>query len=73
MEWYLPANFKVALNQPNNLDLAEFYFGATNILSILNDSKSIRMTTIIQSKEYLELNLRRERDTITVTDYCKRV
>ncbi len=73
VEWYLPANFKVALNQPNNLDLAEFYFGATNILSILNDSKSIRMTTIIQSKEYLELNLRRERDTITVTDYCKRV
>lgn len=73
VDWYLPSKFKVALNQPNNLDLAEFYFGATNVLGLLSDSKSIRMTTLLQSKEYLELNLYNYEKTLTITEYCKEV
>ncbi|EGT4545253.1 hypothetical protein AB2V88_08235 [Clostridioides difficile] len=73
VEWYLPNNFKLALNQPNNLDLAEFYFGATNVRGLLADSKSIRMTTLLQSKEYLELNLHNYEKTLTTTEYCKEV
>lgn len=69
IEWYLPNNFKVALNQPNNLDLAEFYFGATNTLGILTDSKSIRMSTLLQSKEYLELNLKNDNQALSITEY----
>lgn len=73
VEWYLPNNFKLALNQPNNLDLAEFYFGATNVIALLSDSKSIRMNTLLQSKEYLELNLYNYEKTLTTTEYCKEV
>jgi len=73
VEWYLPNNFKTALNQPNNIDLAEFYFGATNVLGILSDSKSIRMSTLLQSKEYLELNLHSNEQTLTIMEYSKKV
>lgn len=71
VEWYLPSNFKLALNQPSNLDLAEFYFGATNVLGMLSDGKSIRMSTLLQSQEYLELNLHCDDKTLTITEYTK--
>ena len=73
VEWYVPNNFKMSLNQPSNLDLAEFYFGAINVLGMLSDSKSIRMSTLLQSKEYLELSLRSNEKIITITDYCKEI
>jgi hypothetical protein len=57
IEWFLPKNFLIALNKPSNIDLAELYFGETDVNKILSNSKSIRMNTLIQSKEYMKLNL----------------
>ena len=34
VEWFLPNNFKSVLNQPKNLDLAQFYFGEADILGL---------------------------------------
>ncbi len=58
VEWFLPNNFIISLNQPNNLDLAEVYFAKKDILKVMSDSKSLRMNTLLQSKEYVELNLK---------------
>lgn len=69
VEWFLPNNFKVTLNQPNNLDLAEFYFANKDILKVMSDSKSVRMNTLLQSKEYVELNLRGKNDVLTIEKY----
>lgn len=57
IEWFLPKNFLIALNKPSNIDLAELYFGETDVNKILSNSKCIRMNTLIQSKEYMKLNL----------------
>jgi len=73
VEWFLPANFLICLNQPNNLDLAEFYFGKTNVLKMISDSKSIRMNTLLQAKEYVELNLRSNDSILTISDYCDEI
>lgn len=64
IEWFLPSNFLISLNQPNNSDLAEFYFGEPNVLKMLSESKSIRMNTLLQSKEYVELNLKDSKNNI---------
>ncbi|WHH60971.1 hypothetical protein [Petroclostridium sp. X23] len=71
VEWFLPNNFVISLNQPNNIDLAEFYFGKTDILKKLSDSKSVRMNTLIQSKEYVELNLLDNDTVLTVREYSE--
>jgi hypothetical protein len=73
VEWYLPTNFMISLNQPTNLDLAEFYFGKTDILKLLSDSKSIRMNTMIQSKEYIDLCLRNGDITLIIKEYCDEI
>lgn len=73
VEWYLPANFVITLNQPSNLDLAEFYFGKTDLLRLLSDSKSIRMNTLLQAKEYIELNLCNEDKILKVSEYCNEI
>lgn len=70
VEWVLPANFTISLNQPNNLDLAEFYFEKTNVLKMLSDSKSIRINTLLQAKEYVELNLKNSDGVLTISEYC---
>lgn len=69
IEWFLPNNFKISLNQPNNLDLAEFYFAKKDILKVMSDTKSVRMNTLLQSKEYVELNLRGNNDVLTIRKY----
>ena len=71
--WYLPQNFEVELNQPNNLDLAEFFFGDTNLLEAIADSKSVRMNTLLHSKEYLELQLKNNKDVLTITHFCNEI
>lgn len=53
----LPENFKISLNNVKNRDLAEFYFGETDAIRVLSDSKDIRLNTLLQSKEYVELKL----------------
>ncbi|MFZ7130765.1 MAG: NACHT domain-containing protein [Eubacteriales bacterium] len=73
IEWYLPNNFKIALNQPSNLDLAQFYFGESDILGFISDGKNLRMSTLLQSKEYLELFLHDSEKSISVTEYSNKV
>lgn len=70
VEWFLPNNFVISLNQPNNIDLAEFYFGKTDVLKKLSETKSIRINTLLQAKEYVELNLLNNSGTIlTINEY----
>lgn len=69
VEWFLPENFKASLNEVKNLDLAEFYFGETDAIRFLSDSKSMRINTLLQSKEFIELNLCNKEQTITVSEY----
>lgn len=73
VEWFLPANFSICLNQPVNLDLAEFYFGKVDVLKMLSDSKSIRMNTLLQAKEYIHLNLRNNDIVLTIDEYCETI
>lgn len=73
VEWFLPNNFKIVLNEPKNLDLAQFYFGEANILGFILDSKSIRMSTLLQSKEYLELNLSSTEKKLSITEYANEI
>ncbi|SHI01033.1 hypothetical protein SAMN02745196_02320 [Clostridium collagenovorans DSM 3089] len=73
IEWFLPNNFKIALNQPNNLDLAQFYFGEMDILGFISDSKSIRMSTVLQSREYIELKVNSLEKTQLVTECANEI
>lgn len=73
VEWFLPNNFKIVLNKPINLDLAQFYFGEVDILGFISDSKSIRMSTLLQSKEYLELNLSNAKKRLSITEYAHEI
>ena len=73
IEWFTQEQFKVILNQPENLDLAEFYFGKIDILNMLSDSKNLRINTLLSSMEYMELNLQNENSIITITEYCRRI
>lgn len=73
VEWFLPNNFKISLNQPNNLDLAEFYFAKKDMLKVMSDSKSVRINTLLQSKEYVELNLRSNNDILTIRKYSDKI
>ena len=69
VEWFLPNNFLISLNEVKNQDLAEFYFGDTDALKILADSKNIRINTLLLSKEYVELKLQNKNDCITINKY----
>lgn len=73
VEWFLPNNFLISLNEVNNQDLAEFYFGETDALQILADSKNIRINTLLQSKEYIELNLQNKNESMSITQYSDMV
>ena len=73
VEWFLPNNFKIALNQPSNLDLAELYFGEVNIIKKLSDSKSIKIDTLIRSEEYIKLVLSNHEDVLDVERYTQKV
>ncbi|OLN26102.1 NACHT domain-containing protein [Desulfosporosinus metallidurans] len=73
VEWFLPNNFKIALNQPSNLDLAQFYFGEADILGFISDAKSIRMSTLLQSREYLELDLSSTEKRLSITEYADEI
>lgn len=73
VEWFLPNNFKTVLNQPKNLDLAQFYFGEADILGFISDTKSIRMSTLLQSKEYLELSLSCIDKRLSITEYASEI
>ena len=73
IEWFLPNNFKIALNQPNNLDLAQFYFGEVDILGFISDFKSIRMSTVLQSREYIELKVNSLGKTQSLTEFANEI
>lgn len=69
----MPNNFLVSLNQVKNQDLAEFYFGETDAIRVLSDSKDIRLNTLLQSKEYIELKLQKQTKSIKISDYSNEI
>ena len=73
VEWFLPENFKISLNNVKNRDLAEFYFGETDAIRVLSDSKDIRLNTLLQSKEYVELKLQKQTKSIKISDYSNEI
>lgn len=73
VEWFLPENFKISLNNVKNRDLAEFYFGETDAIRVLSDSKDIRLNTLLQSKEYIELKLQKQTKSIKISDYSNEI
>ncbi|HEY9188975.1 MAG TPA: hypothetical protein VIR55_13860 [Ignavibacteria bacterium] len=73
VEWFLPNNFKTVLNQPRNLDLAQFYFGEADILGFISEAKSVRMSTLLQSREYLELSLSCIEKRLSIAEYANEI
>ena len=73
IEWFLPGNFIISLNQPSNWDLAEFYFGETDTIKWLTNSKNIRINTLLQSKEFVELNLHHVDEVLSVKEYSQKI
>lgn len=73
IEWFLPGNFLISLNQPQNWDLAEFYFGETDTIKWLSNSKNIRINTLLQSKEFVELNLYHIDEVLSIKEYSKKI
>ncbi|MEC5424271.1 hypothetical protein QGM71_12290 [Virgibacillus sp. C22-A2] len=69
VQWFLPSNFDIVLNQPNNIDLVQLFFGEADHLGYIQDSKSMRLNTLLMSREYIELNLFGEEQKISITDY----
>jgi hypothetical protein len=57
IEWFLESNFKAALTQPSNLDLAQLYFGVGDEIGFIKNSVNKDILTFIQSTECLELPL----------------
>ena len=73
IEWFLPGNFLISLNQPQNWDLAEFYFGETDTIKWLSNNKNIRMNTLLQAKEFVELNLYHTDKVVSIKEYSQKI
>ncbi|WP_421535581.1 NACHT domain-containing protein [Priestia sp. D3YE.R1] len=73
VEWFLTNNFESILNQPDNLDLAQLFFGEADKLGFVSDSKAIRLKTLLLSREYIELSLSGERQKKSVADYSQMI
>ena len=57
IKWITKSKFKVLLNKPTNLDLAQLYFGVGDEIGFLKDSFPVKISTLLQSSEYTSLPL----------------
>jgi hypothetical protein len=73
VEWFITNNFESVLNEPKNLDLAELFFGESDKLGFILDSKNIRLNTLLLSKEYIELELLGNEKRKSITEYSKEI
>lgn len=73
VEWFITNHFESVLNQPQNLDLAQLFFGEADELGFISDSKNIRLNTLLLSKEYIELELFGEGKRKSITKYSKEI
>ena len=55
LEWIVPSNLEMLLNQPSNLDLAQLYFDSNDEFGFITSCSDPRMLTFLQSLEYIEL------------------
>jgi hypothetical protein len=60
IEWFTKSKFKVFLNQPTNLDLAQFYFGIGDEIGFIKGSFPSVISTLLQSSEYIDLPLKEQ-------------
>ncbi len=57
IKWITKSKFKVLLNKPTNLDLAQLYFGVGDEIGFIKDSFPVKISTLLQSSEYTSLPL----------------
>jgi hypothetical protein len=57
IEWVVPSNFEILLNEPTNLDLAQLYFKTPDQIGFIKGGANHRIQTFLQSDEYLKLPL----------------
>ncbi|CAI8878312.1 NACHT domain-containing protein [Chryseobacterium sp. IT-36CA2] len=55
INWFTQSKFQIALNQPNNLDLAQLYFGFGDEENFIKSNISIADSNFIQSSGFLNL------------------
>lgn len=55
IEWFVPSKFEISLNEPANLDLAQFYFGAADQFGFIRSGVNHNIQTLLQSDEYIDL------------------
>lgn len=55
IEWFLGSNFKIALNQPHNLDLCQLYFGTGDEIGFLKNNSNPQIQTFINSSDFFPI------------------
>lgn len=57
LEWVVPSNFEILLNQPQNLDLAQLYFDTADEFGFIRSGSNHKIQTFLSSREYVSLPL----------------
>ncbi|HEV7424321.1 MAG TPA: hypothetical protein VGO21_03980, partial [Candidatus Paceibacterota bacterium] len=57
IQWVVPSNFEILLNQPSNFDLGQLYFGQADEFGFIRRGVNPRIQTFLQSNECLNLPL----------------
>ncbi|GIL18595.1 MAG: hypothetical protein BroJett040_23460 [Oligoflexia bacterium] len=57
IDWVVPSHFKTLLSKASNLDLAQFYFGVSDVLKFIENSTNKETLTLLASKEYIALEV----------------
>lgn len=55
IDWVVPSNFEVILNQPNNFDLAQFYFDDSDELGFTKSCLDPYIRNFLNSNEYIDV------------------
>jgi hypothetical protein len=64
IEWIVGSQFKILLNQPLNLALAQLYFGVGNELGFIKSCSNPKICTFLQSTEYMPLPFRDDKQRL---------
>lgn len=55
IKWFTKDQFKIALNEPSNLDLAQLYFGVGDEYGFIKNNITLNDSNFLQSNQLLEL------------------
>lgn len=65
IEWIVPSNFEILLNNKDNFDLNEFYFGSGKFYKYILDNTNNDIITLIKSDMLLEIPIKNNQTEIT--------